>query len=243
LGSCPGPERGRWEAALACATCLPRRNLPRCYLPRRRGTRVEPSTALRHPREDANWPATRPSLARHWPVTASGWPVRCGDWPVTRPSLARHARRVDRHIGRRTALTSGEPGLTSGKLATAPRPGPDRAAPASESCPWHSSAAPPPFQTTAESCRSPAAIWHLRCPRCLQGRVFVSNSWRELRMLNACPRCRVIFGRENGYFTAAMIVSYVIAVPFARVLFGLIWRGEGAPACCARGRVDSGAPA
>src|SRR5690349_5239150 len=72
-----------------------------------------------------------------------------------------------------------------------------------------------------------AAIWHLRCPRCLRGRVFVSNSWRDLRMLNACPKCRVIFGRENGYFTAAMIVSYVIAVPFAGVLFGLVWLVAG----------------
>jgi hypothetical protein len=72
-----------------------------------------------------------------------------------------------------------------------------------------------------------AAIWRLRCPRCLRGRVFMTDNWRELRMLSACPRCRVIFGRENGYFTAAMIVSYILGVPLAALLFGLIWLVAG----------------
>ena len=55
----------------------------------------------------------------------------------------------------------------------------------------------------------------------------MTDNWRELRMLSACPECRVIFGRENGYFTAAMIVSYIIGVPLAAVLFGLIWLVAG----------------
>jgi hypothetical protein len=71
------------------------------------------------------------------------------------------------------------------------------------------------------------AIWRLRCPRCLTGRVFVTDNWRELRMLSACPRCRVVFGRENGYFTAAMIVSYILGVPLAALLFGAIWLVAG----------------
>jgi hypothetical protein len=71
------------------------------------------------------------------------------------------------------------------------------------------------------------AIWRLRCPRCLLGRVFLTDNWREVRMFAACPACRVIFGRENGYFTAAMIVSYLIAVPLAALLFGLIWLVAG----------------
>jgi hypothetical protein len=37
-------------------------------------------------------------------------------------------------------------------------------------------------------------------------------------MNQACPECRVIFGRENGYFTGAMIVSYILAVPLLAVL-------------------------
>jgi uncharacterized protein (DUF983 family) len=53
-----------------------------------------------------------------------------------------------------------------------------------------------------------------RCPRCLEGRV-----WRSfLTMYDACPVCRLVYEREPGYFTGAMVVSYVIAVP----TFGLI---------------------
>ena len=37
-------------------------------------------------------------------------------------------------------------------------------------------------------------------------------------MYQACPECRVIFGRENGYFTGAMIVSYMLAVPILAAL-------------------------
>lgn len=70
-------------------------------------------------------------------------------------------------------------------------------------------------------------MWHQRCPRCLTGRVFASDYWRDLRMLYACPRCRVIFGRENGYFTGAMIVSYALAVPLVAVLYAGIWAVAG----------------
>ena len=37
-------------------------------------------------------------------------------------------------------------------------------------------------------------------------------------MYQACPECRVIYGRENGYFTGAMIVSYMLAVPILGLL-------------------------
>jgi hypothetical protein len=37
-------------------------------------------------------------------------------------------------------------------------------------------------------------------------------------MYQACPECRVIYGRENGYFTGAMIVSYMLAVPLLAAL-------------------------
>jgi len=71
------------------------------------------------------------------------------------------------------------------------------------------------------------AIWKLRCPRCLVGRVFLTDHWREMRTFYACPACGVVYGRENGYFTGAMIFSYAIGVPFAVVLFGMIWLVAG----------------
>ena len=59
-----------------------------------------------------------------------------------------------------------------------------------------------------------AATLALRCPRCLHGRV-----WRSfLSMYERCPECGLVFEREPGYFTGAMVVSYGIAVP----TFGLI---------------------
>src|SRR5919202_185918 len=71
------------------------------------------------------------------------------------------------------------------------------------------------------------AIARLRCPRCLQGRVFRG----QFKMLYACPVCHVVYGRENGYFTGAMIVSYILAVPLLASLCLLIafitgWRVE-----------------
>lgn len=54
----------------------------------------------------------------------------------------------------------------------------------------------------------------LRCPRCLRGRV-----WRSfLGMHERCPECGLVFEREPGYFTGAMVVSYALAVP----TYGLI---------------------
>jgi Protein of unknown function (DUF983) len=37
-------------------------------------------------------------------------------------------------------------------------------------------------------------------------------------MYAACPECGVVFGREEGYFTGAMIVSYIIGVPLLAML-------------------------
>ncbi len=54
----------------------------------------------------------------------------------------------------------------------------------------------------------------LRCPRCLRGPV-----WRSfMGMHERCPDCGLVYEREPGYFTGAMVVSYVLAVP----TFGLI---------------------
>ena len=64
-----------------------------------------------------------------------------------------------------------------------------------------------------------AAILALRCPRCLEGRV-----WRAfLTMESACPVCGLVFEREPGYFTGAMVVSYALAVPIlGAIVIGLM---------------------
>ena len=54
-----------------------------------------------------------------------------------------------------------------------------------------------------------AAIAALRCPRCLEGMIWGGF----LSMNDACPVCGLVFEREPGYFTGAMVVSYVLAVP------------------------------
>lgn len=44
-------------------------------------------------------------------------------------------------------------------------------------------------------------------------------------MYIACPECGLVFGREEGYFTGAMIVSYMIAVPLLAILTAVaLWR-------------------
>lgn len=63
----------------------------------------------------------------------------------------------------------------------------------------------------------------LRCPRCLRGRV-----WRSfLGMHERCPSCGLLFEREPGYFTGAMVVSYALAVPvLGAIVIGLMTLGR-----------------
>ncbi len=70
--------------------------------------------------------------------------------------------------------------------------------------------------------RRVAAVLALRCPRCLQGDV-----WRSfLDTHERCPVCGLVYEREPGYFTGAMVVSYVLAVPtFALVVVALLAAG------------------
>ena len=39
----------------------------------------------------------------------------------------------------------------------------------------------------------------------------------------ACPECGLVFGREEGYFTGAMIVSYLLAVPLVALLIAIVY--------------------
>jgi uncharacterized protein (DUF983 family) len=66
------------------------------------------------------------------------------------------------------------------------------------------------------------AILALRCPRCLDGRI-----WRGFLSMNiACPVCGLVFEREPGYFTGAMVVSYALAVPaLGAIVIGLMTLG------------------
>jgi uncharacterized protein (DUF983 family) len=58
-----------------------------------------------------------------------------------------------------------------------------------------------------------------RCPRCLQGKVFR----RFLDMNERCPQCDYRFGREEGYFTGAMYLSYTAGLIIVFGIFGLLW--------------------
>lgn len=86
--------------------------------------------------------------------------------------------------------------------------------------------------------RRVAAVLALRCPRCLEGRV-----WRAfLEMHERCPACGLVYEREPGYFTGAMVVSYVIAVPtFGLIVMGLLAAGvDTAPALLVGGALYLG---
>lgn len=73
------------------------------------------------------------------------------------------------------------------------------------------------------------AILRLRCPRCLQGRVYQ----RALQMHARCPECGLPFEREPGFYLGAMYFSYALAIlaalPLCLMLFFLsvppVWNG------------------
>jgi uncharacterized protein (DUF983 family) len=58
-----------------------------------------------------------------------------------------------------------------------------------------------------------------RCPRCGHGRIFRGR----LAMHPACPSCGLRFEREPGYFTGAMYVSYVLALPVMAVCIAAVY--------------------
>lgn len=54
------------------------------------------------------------------------------------------------------------------------------------------------------------AIWQKKCPRCLQGAIYVRGNQMNPR----CPVCGLVMEREQGYFLGAMYVSYTLATLF-----------------------------
>ena len=65
------------------------------------------------------------------------------------------------------------------------------------------------------------------CPRCMRGAV-----WRSLlSMHERCPVCELVYEREPGYFTGAMVVSYAMGVgAFGIITIGLLLLGLDAVA-------------
>jgi uncharacterized protein (DUF983 family) len=58
-------------------------------------------------------------------------------------------------------------------------------------------------------------ILRRQCPQCGEGAIFRS----ALTMNERCPVCDLDFGRsEPGYFTGAMYVSYMLAIPLISLL-------------------------
>src|SRR4051812_23871637 len=58
------------------------------------------------------------------------------------------------------------------------------------------------------------AIFLLRCPKCLRGKVFSGM----VTMNECCPLCGHKFEREPGYFMGAMFGNYFLAIPFIVLL-------------------------
>lgn len=68
------------------------------------------------------------------------------------------------------------------------------------------------------------AILRGACPRCFEGAIF--GGW--LAMNDRCPRCRLAFEREPGYFVGAMYLSYALSVPLlAGLTLGVLWLRPG----------------
>jgi uncharacterized protein (DUF983 family) len=64
-----------------------------------------------------------------------------------------------------------------------------------------------------------------RCPRCYRGSVFRGRFAMNAR----CPLCGLEFGREPGYFTGAMYVSYTLAALLFGGLALACWLATGWP--------------
>lgn len=68
------------------------------------------------------------------------------------------------------------------------------------------------------------SIFRLKCPKCHEGDFFESYIYdlRKLgNVLESCPKCKVNYIPEPGFYFGAMYVSYAIGV----LLFVTIWAG------------------
>lgn len=56
------------------------------------------------------------------------------------------------------------------------------------------------------------------CPRCGRGGLF--QRWTE--MLDACPRCGLVFEQEDGYWVGALTVNTMVSLILFAVLIGVV---------------------
>jgi len=60
-----------------------------------------------------------------------------------------------------------------------------------------------------------AALLKQHCPRCLEGSIF--RGWITTR--ETCPVCEFRYGREEGYFSGGMDLSFFLAAPLLAFIF------------------------
>jgi uncharacterized protein (DUF983 family) len=64
------------------------------------------------------------------------------------------------------------------------------------------------------------ALIKQRCPRCLTGSIF--TGWVTTR--EACPVCGLRYGREEGYFSGGMDLSFFLAAPVLAFIFLVLYQ-------------------
>lgn len=77
-------------------------------------------------------------------------------------------------------------------------------------------------ETTLQHSKSKraAALVKQRCPRCLSGSIFIG--WITTR--EACPVCGLRYGREEGYFSGGMDLSFFLAAPVLAFIFLVLYQ-------------------
>src|SRR5512135_1959873 len=64
------------------------------------------------------------------------------------------------------------------------------------------------------------ALLKQRCPRCLTGPIF--TGWVTTR--DTCPVCDLRYGREEGYFSGGMDLSFFLAAPVLAFIFLVLYQ-------------------
>jgi uncharacterized protein (DUF983 family) len=64
------------------------------------------------------------------------------------------------------------------------------------------------------------ALLKQRCPRCLEGSIF--RGW--VTTCEACPICGLRYGREEGYFSGGMDLSFFLAAPVLAFIFLVLYQ-------------------
>jgi uncharacterized protein (DUF983 family) len=72
------------------------------------------------------------------------------------------------------------------------------------------------------------AICRQRCPRCRQGKIFLSSIFLGFpKMCQHCAVCGLKFQREEGYFLGAMYISFGLALAIIALIAALLWALTG----------------